>query len=303
MATLSGPNTKDASGASVSKLIRAYHRETGVFLGEVASSPVDGSWSMSFPGYSAGTKCFAICHDGIGFANNANVVLALDFEGGSIVDRKGHSLSIGSGATQSTSYPAGGTKSCRLDGTANGYLSFANHADFVFSNSKFEILIYVRWDGSPGRLFSNGEQAGSIWPINEIAINGDGSITWVLNTSNGSGYTTQSTSAGAVTANTLIELLFSRHASGVHTIHVAGTKVKEFTWNNTLYNASNGIVLGAVRTSGGFSTNLACYIDNFRLAIGASRMYDNYTPSPVFVYDALPSPTENALIYDYLSMV
>lgn len=164
--TLSG-TVRDSSNVLVARTVRAYRRDTGVFLGFSNSSAVDGTFSFTVP--YAGEVQVVCLDDTAGSTENdlvhrvtfpvptdssfANVSLLMHMEGSSLVDSSSNAHALtASGATLDSGWSAYGAKSL-LIATSSGNqnrVTAPHHTSFDFGAGEFSLEFRLRISTLPG---------------------------------------------------------------------------------------------------------------------------------------------------------
>jgi hypothetical protein len=274
MATLSGTNTGVFKGA----LVRAFHRDSGRFVGETISDASTGVWSITTT-YSG--KHFAVCHAGssslylshkiaIPFTGANNSTTAIDACGGTVAFNANAKI-----VTTQTD-PFGGSGGVAYLPATTDSLGVSNLFGGTVACGDFHYRVWVYPTSFPSNavLTSGGAYGLS------IRKNGATNMGLVHENVEWHGY-----GSSDVPLNTWTCVQARRSGTTV-ALYYGSTSVFSKTYS-TCYTTA---------TSLGLASGFVGYVCDFELLNYA----DSVTP-PTVRLTTLPSASENALIYDDLT--
>lgn len=295
MSTISGV-IKDASNAFVKRLVRAYRRDTGAFVGQTLSDPTTGAYSLTT---ADTTEHFVLTHD----TADADLywsqtALALHMDGAdnstTFTDLKGKTVTANGNARISTTQSKFGGASAYFDG-AGDYLSIPASSDFGFGTGDFTIegWIYpVVVTGSDRGItdFRSGTLAGVKWTFFIDNATGGKLAVW-------DGTTKYGSTGAAIPAGAWMHIALVR-SSGVLKAYINGAMDFSTSLSSDLGSSNPLGIGGHSSASSPGSSPFSGYIDDLRITKGAARYTADFTP-PTAHFSTTPSGgTENAVIID-----
>lgn len=292
MPTISGV-TRDSSGAVCAAIVRAYRRDTGVFVGEALSSATTGAYSIIAPDTSPLVvyRLAASVSDSDPLWGNTSLAMHMDGSNGSttFVDELGHTITLVGTAALSTSQKKYGVSSLLLSG--GGGFQTDNLAAFGVGTGDFTIEMQVYMTSLTGyqclfQLLGNGGTSNYLY----------------LGIPSGSSGTPFQYYGGAVitgsssfSINTWQHLALCRIA-GVNYLYLDGALIGSAAFTVDLGTA------GQIRIgfTDGVSQTAYAYVDDIRFTKGVGRYATAFTPptSTFLGPRTIGSPTENAQIFD-----
>lgn len=282
MPTLSG-TVKDAGGAFVAKLVRAYRRDNGAYVGSAISNATTGAWSITTADTS---EHIAVEYDGNVDSKWGSVVLAMPLDK-SLICLKGRSATAVGNASISGGYLV-------LDGVGD-YVTLDGSATLAPGTGPFSISFRYTPNSIAAdvALYDSRPVGVNGWYVALFATAGGGLVFM----SNNVHRITSATGLLAVGVEAHIEL--DRDASGNWRAFIDGTQV------GTTYADANNYLNGASRpVIGANGANLSASNVNgkFRGLICNSNFRNsaNFTPPPAGSVGEVYGGSENALIYDRL---
>lgn len=297
MPALSG-NVKDSANANVSKLVRAYRRDSGKLVGCALSNPSTGNWSITTDDT---TEHFAVVHDAVADSSNSIIKFALMGDGtngsSSIVDSMGNAITKYGTPTISTARtPFVGLSSILFNGSEKVYPS-SSLPVVELGSDDFRIVCWVyinSWADWP--FIIDGRPASTNGWYPSIYLSSGTVIEWFSNSS--------TRISGTYSTGSWFFLEIAR-ISGSTRMFIDGTQSgSTYSDSNYYYGAANRPVVGGP----GYNIAQAGIDGNIRELIitvgtGCGGNTSNYTrPSIPFV----PAPVggvENMLSLDRLTPV
>lgn len=276
-------------GNYLERIVRAYRRDTGALIGQAASNPTTGAYSISA---QHDGECFAIVHDSTGFDPHwSSVVLALHMNGtnGSAYfkDEVGKTVTASGNAQISTTQSKFGGASAYFDGTG-GYLTVASSADFAIISGNFTVEFFAYFASSAGNqaFVEFYADANNRWNIGLV-----GNIQFYTLVG-GSGSAKITATAPSNNAWNHVALVKS---GSTFTLYVDGSSVGTST--TTSYHTTNSSVSIGWAGGGGGSPYTG-YIDDLRITKGVARYTANFTAPTAAFLGGIEGGTNNAIIYD-----
>ena len=296
MPTLSGI-VKDSTGAFAQRLVRAYRRDTGAFVGQATSNPTTGAYSIATD-YSG--EHFVMMHDGTATEGDPywdSVVLACHFNGtnGStaFVDEKGHTLTPTGNSQISTTQSKFNGSAVYFDG-AGDYITIPS-GDFAFPGD-FTVEAFVRRE-SAASYFSilEGRSGANATPY-VFGLRSVGG-TFRPDFFNGTVYSGTSTS---VPLSTWCHVAFCRQGTTLRMFVDGVADAVTPTVSGTLTPSGTLLYIGAIVDP----TYANGYINDL-IITKAARYTANFTPpSSAFLGAAVVSGgTQNILAFDRVTPV
>ena len=279
--------TRDSSNALASRLVRAYRRDTGAFVGQALSDPTTGAYSITT---ATTAEHFVLAHDTADadlYWNSVSIACRFNGTDGSttFTEEKGVALTRFDNAQISTTESKFGGSSAYFDGSGD-YLS----APAGCAPQGTEYFTMDMWFRVPSLPAGGTVKTLTQW----LATTG---TNFELTSAGAIGFfvhgTGQYMSGGSVAANTWYHLALVRDAAGFKCF-LGGVKIFEFASTVSF----NSAVLYI-----GWDTTAAArawygYLDDFRITRGVARYSAYFTP-PTATFPAAPvGGTENAVILD-----
>jgi hypothetical protein len=285
MPALSG-TAKDATGAFVQKLIRAYKRKGGDLVGAALSDATTGAWSITV---ADTTEHYTIEFDAVGDPMYDSTVLSLPMDT-NLADSHGHTFTASGGAAIS-----GGA--LVLDG-AGDYLSCTS-TDFNPGSSDFtlEALVYVTSLASTGTVFGKFNSSGSDSAF-ALMIYDSGTVGFRVS-NNGSSIVERESTTSAIPLNTWKHVAAELYNDVLY-IYVDGAlSGSNVAFSSTVFSNSHPLMIGAALASGSPDFFLTGKIKSARFTMGAR--YKGAFTTPVAPYlEGLSGGDYNADIKDRL---
>lgn len=198
-------------------------------------------------------------------------------------DVKGHTVTVGSGASLSTAQALSGTSSISVDGTANGYCSFS-YPPFGIGDFTLEFAVFFTSisGAAAGNALLDGRPTSTdgVYPM--VFLGSSGWTYYVNGASQISG--------GSATTGQWYRVAVCR-SSGQTRLFVNGTQVGS-TWSDTTSYQGGQLFMGKNQIS---VANLVGYIDELRVTPGVARYTANYTPSTTQFPDSGPAAASDPL--------
>lgn len=283
---------KDSSGAFASRLVRAYRRDTGAFVGQTLSDPTTGAYSITTADTS---EHFVLAHD----TANAdpywnNVVFATHLDGANnsttFTDLKGKTITrVGTAVVISTTNGRVnfGGSSALFNGTAS-YLSLGSSADFNLAPGDFHIGFHAYYASAAGNqaMFEIYVDANNRYNVSLVS----GNIIF-YSVLSGAGSIKITTTAPSVNTWHYIELT---KTGSTFTLRVDGVSVGTST-TASYHNANSLLTIGYA--GGGAGSAYAGHVDDFVVTKGVARPASN----PIAAFLAAPvGGTENLVALDLI---
>lgn len=260
MPIYSGIFRDDANAPAAGRIVRAYRRDTGAFLGEATTS--DGSMAP-----------------GDGDSNFSSVPLLLHMDGvnGSAIflDNSiiGNAVTAHGGVQISTAASVFGGSSAYFDGV-NGYLAAPASGDFVFSGD-FTIEAFIRSSSTNANASIFGVNYGSGYNGFQVNCRRGGGNAIQFQYFDGSGYPIIN-DPNYTDINDSVWRHFAVCRSGTTLrIFLNGANVASGTLAVTLGSAGAPFQIGGVSGSGYY---FGGHIDEFRITNGVARYTENFAP-------------------------
>lgn len=300
MPTLSG-TTFDETSSPVARLVRAYRRDTGAFLGEAQSNPTTGGWSIDTGDFDG--HCFAVCHSaGYEDPHWGSVAVLLRMDGADngtlFADEKGRTVTpFGNARTRMNEVMTGMT-SAYFDG-AGDYLSVAYHSSMAVGANDFtvEFWLAVATNGTARTLFDT--RAGGTRPGMSLQVGADNKLRFVASDSDNTAYEVDITGTSTLSSGSgWKHVAVVRHGDD-WIIFLDGVEEVRATASFTVGNPAAPLIIGAYHT--GTTSFLTGNIDEFRFTNGVARYTEDFTPLEDMLPAGLTGWAENALIYDLLT--
>lgn len=298
MPTISG-TVKDASGAGVARLVRAYRQDTGV-LQATTTSNAAGVFSMAV---SSSLPHRVVCEDAV---LDTSCVLLMHFDGangGIVFTEETGKTATRANAVTSTEVSKFGGASGYFNGT-NAYVSVPSSADLLFGASDFCIEFDFAWKAV--QTLPAGTYRGLVSKYDNLTNNrsysidlcsSDGGLVQVaaLYSSNGTSFN-RITSGFSPVVGQLVHVEFSRAAGFLYLFCDGLLQGTVSIGSEALYaNATTPLVVGG---RSGLNGPTNAYIDELRIrkAVGHTANYVDDLPSEP--YSLLTSYGGNALVFD-----
>lgn len=281
---------KDSSGALVSRLVRAYRRDTGAFVGQTLSNPVTGAYSITTADTS---EHFVMAHD----TSNADpnwdkVVLAMRMSDTGLTDIRGHAVTLVNAARVADANAFSGF-SAGFDGSGD-YLTIPDSADWDFGTGDFRIAMFVTFTAHTSIMALVGNYLNSTTGFSLQRRSDTNTIRF------GNGDTALLDVSWTPTDGVRYFLELCRVGTSLFA-KVNGTQVGSAATNSTNITGSTGnLVIGSLYTG--------TYIQNFNGKIEELEIYKGVgTPAssvPTAPFKTVPvGGTENAIILDRITPV
>lgn len=298
MPTLSG-TVLDISAAPVSRVVRVFRKDSGLFVGEVISNASTGAWSITTQDTR---EHFAIVHDGTPNADWQKSAIAIPLNGAdnstTFIDLFGNKVTPSGAVKISTARSRWGGSSALFAGSGD-YLYFNQGDLFDVASGDFfmSVQVYVNaYNGNTSRVFqsANGDVVCGLY----VNIGASGQLSFAVS-SNGSGFdVVGGASVATVPTGAWKEIAFGRSGNNFYGFF-EGTKYDLATSSAAVYySASHVPVIGG---QSGINRSLNGNMQAFHFIKGRCPFVADYTPRTSEYFYAMTVGSENALIYDSLT--
>lgn len=287
--------TRDSSNALASRLVRAYRRDTGAFVGQVLSDPTTGAYSITTTDTS---EHFVLAHDTADadpFWNQ--VVLACRFDGANgattFTDLKGKAFTRFGNAQISTAQSKFGGSSLYLDGNGD-YLTTSSSSDFdLFGpTTSSTVEFWVRFSSLANTPHIVTFGTSEAYRLTIFAASG---FLQLWTKTNSSDYATR-IQTSTISVDTWYHVALV-NVNGTFSLYLNGALVGSAAVSVVPTGALPLIV--GWQNYGGFANDyFNGYIDDLRITKGVARYTAAFSP-PAAAFSASPvGGTENAVILD-----
>ena len=216
--------------------------------------------------------------------------LMLHMDDASLIDSSatGHTTTLVSGLTRSSTYAKFGTYSAFYDGS-NDNMTIADSAEFTLGTSDFTFDYWFRNVGATGGYASSAlETANDAFVFGYI--HSDGEVQCFLSTNGSSWDIASAKSMGQSNPDGFSHHALVRNGSNFYTFK-DGVQVETWTSSATVL---DGTGLESGKRGGSY---LDGYIDEMRFSVGIARWTSGFTP-PTKAYSALVASATGTLISD-----
>lgn len=292
---------KDASGNPASRLVRAYRRDTGAFVGQVLSDPTTGAYSITT---ADTTEHFVLAHDTADADPNWNdVLLALRMNDSPMTDIKGNAVTMNSVTRVLTpSTPLSGNTHC-ASFPGNSYISVADSPAIELGSGDFFMRGWVSltaysssYSGAYSACLVGKDNAGARAFNFRVGGTASSFNSLVFSTAG-----TELSASGTFSLNSWDFVEVAKVGTSLR-FFVNGTQIGATQTHSTaIADVATALTLGGIVYSG-----FQYYLNGYMLdwEIGRSGGHTaNYT-APTAPFTAAPvGGTENAVILDRITPV